>query len=63
LPVLITGLRIAILATPQDASSLLRAATASSDPCVVFEARALYQTTGEGYFCDAIEPVGKSHPQ
>ena len=36
----IPGLRIAIPATPQDAYSILRAATASSDPCVVFEARA-----------------------
>ena len=56
----IPGLRIAIPATPQDAYSLLRAATASSDPCVVFEARALYQTTGEVHFSDSIEPIGKS---
>jgi 2-oxoisovalerate dehydrogenase E1 component len=56
----IPGLRIAIPATPQDAYSLLRAATASPDPCVVFEARALYQTTGEVHFSDSIEPIGKS---
>jgi 2-oxoisovalerate dehydrogenase E1 component len=56
----IPGLRIAIPATPQDAYSLLRAATASSDPCVIFEARALYQTTGEVHFSDSIEPIGKS---
>jgi 2-oxoisovalerate dehydrogenase E1 component len=56
----IPGLRIAIPATPQDAYSLLRTATASPDPCVVYEARGLYQTTGAVDFTDAIEPVGKS---
>jgi 2-oxoisovalerate dehydrogenase E1 component len=56
----IPGLRIAIPATPQDAYSILRAATAASDPCVVFEARGLYQTTGEVNFSDVIEPIGKS---
>ena len=56
----IPGLRIAIPATPQDAYSILRAATAASDPCVVFEARGLYQTTGEVHFSDVIEPIGKS---
>ena len=35
----IPGLRIAIPATPQDAYSLLRTATASPDPCVIYEAR------------------------
>jgi 2-oxoisovalerate dehydrogenase E1 component len=56
----IPGLRIAIPATPQDAYSILRAAVAASDPCVVFEARGLYQTTGEVHFSDVIEPIGKS---
>ena len=56
----IPGLRIAIPATPQDAYSLLRAATASPDPCVIYEARGLYQTTGPVDFTDSIEPVGKS---
>jgi 2-oxoisovalerate dehydrogenase E1 component len=56
----IPGLRIAIPSTPQDAYSLLRTATAASDPCVVFEARGLYQTTGEVDFSDSIEPIGKS---
>jgi 2-oxoisovalerate dehydrogenase E1 component len=56
----IPGLRIAIPATPQDAYSLLRAATASPDPCVIYEARGLYQTTGAVDFTDVIEPVGKS---
>jgi 2-oxoisovalerate dehydrogenase E1 component len=56
----IPGLRIAIPATPQDAYDILRTATASPDPCVIFEARGLYQTTGEVELGDAIEPMGKS---
>jgi 2-oxoisovalerate dehydrogenase E1 component len=56
----IPGLRIAIPATPQDAYSLLRAATASPDPCIIYEARGLYQTTGPVDFTEVIEPVGKS---
>ena len=56
----IPGLRIAIPATPQDAYSILRSAVAVSDPCVIFEARALYQTTGPVVFSDEIEPIGKS---
>ena len=56
----IPGLRIAIPAIPQDAYSLLRAATACPDPCIVYEARGLYQTTGEVHFTDVIEPIGKS---
>jgi 2-oxoisovalerate dehydrogenase E1 component len=56
----IPGLRIAIPATPQDAYSLLRAATASPDPCVIYEARGLYQTSGPVDLTDSIEPVGKS---
>jgi 2-oxoisovalerate dehydrogenase E1 component len=56
----IPGLRIAVPSTPQDAYSILRAAVAASDPCVVFEARGLYQTTGEVNFSDVIEPIGTS---
>ena len=56
----IPRLRIAIPATPQDAYSLLRAAIACPDPCIVYEARGLYQTTGEVHFTDVIEPIGKS---
>ncbi len=29
-------------------------------PCVIFEARGLYQTTGPVEFTDVIEPIGKS---
>jgi 2-oxoisovalerate dehydrogenase E1 component len=56
----IPGLRIALPATPQDAYSILRTATASPDPCVIFEARGLYQTTGPVEFTEVIEPIGKS---
>ena len=56
----IPGLRIAVPATPQDAYSLLRTAVSSPDPCIVYEARGLYQTTGQVEFTDTIEPVGKS---
>jgi len=56
----IPGLRIAVPATPQDAYSILRTATASPDPCILFEARGLYQTTGPVNFTDVIEPIGKS---
>jgi 2-oxoisovalerate dehydrogenase E1 component len=56
----IPGLRVAVPATPQDAYSILRAATAASDPCVIFEARGLYQATGEVHFSNVIEPIGES---
>ena len=56
----IPGLRIAIPATPQDAYSLLRTATASPDPCVIYEAKGLYQTKGDVEFTDVIEPIGRS---
>jgi 2-oxoisovalerate dehydrogenase E1 component len=56
----IPGLRIGIPATPQDAYSLLRTATASPDPCILYESRGLYQTTGAVDFTDVIEPIGKS---
>ncbi len=56
----IPGLRIAIPSTPQDAYSILRTAVASPDPCIILESRSLYQTTGEVYFSDVIEPMGKS---
>ena len=56
----IPGLRIAIPSTPQDAYDILRTATATPDPCIVFESRALYQTTGAVRYTDEIEPIGES---
>ncbi len=42
----IPGLRVGLPATPQDAYDMLRAAVAHPDPCVIIEARALYQQRG-----------------
>ena len=42
----IPGLRVGLPATPQDAYSMLRAAIADDDPCVIVECRALYQLRG-----------------
>jgi len=42
----IPGLKLGLPATPQDAYAMLRAAIADPDPCVLFEARALYQEKG-----------------
>ncbi len=43
----IPGLRVGLPATPQDAYSMLRAAVADDDPCVIIESRALYQLEGD----------------
>ena len=56
----IPGLRVAAPATPQDAFNILRAATASADPCIIFEARGLYQTQGPVDTSQAVEPIGKA---
>jgi 2-oxoisovalerate dehydrogenase E1 component len=56
----IPGLRVALPATPQDAYSILRAAVAAADPCIVIEARALYQTSGLVSLSDRVEPIGFS---
>jgi 2-oxoisovalerate dehydrogenase E1 component len=56
----IPGLRIAVPATPQDAYTLLRCAVADPDPCIVFEARSLYQTSGPVVLSDQLEPIGKA---
>lgn len=42
----IPGLKIGLPATPNDAYHMLRAAVADPDPCIVIEARALYQRKG-----------------
>lgn len=53
----IPGLKIGIPATPQDAYSMLRAAVSDPDPCIIFEARSLYQTKGP-VDLDCLEEVG-----
>lgn len=42
----IPGLKVGLPSTPQDAYDMLRAAIADPDPCVIIEARSLYQTKG-----------------
>jgi 2-oxoisovalerate dehydrogenase E1 component len=56
----IPGIRVAVSATPQDAYDLLRSAAAASDPCVLFEARSLYQTSGPVHTGKEVEPIGKA---
>lgn len=43
----VPGLKVGLPATPQDAYSMLRAASADDDPCIIIEARGLYQSMGE----------------
>jgi 2-oxoisovalerate dehydrogenase E1 component len=56
----IPGLRIALPATPQDAYDILRSAVASPDPCILFEARGLYQSSGPVRTFLPIQPIGKA---
>ena len=51
---------MALAATPQDAYSLLRSAVADPDPCVIIEARSLYQTRGEVAIGGTPDPVGRA---
>ncbi len=54
----IPGLKVGLPATPHDAYAMLRAAIADDDPCVVIEARSLYQTKGLVDLDAPVEPVG-----
>lgn len=54
----IPGLKVALAATPQDAYSLLRSAAADPDPCVIIEARSLYQMRADVRLGGKLEPVG-----
>jgi 2-oxoisovalerate dehydrogenase E1 component len=53
----VPGLRVGLPATPQDAYSMLRAAIADDDPCIVIESRALYQQKGP-LFPDVDPDIG-----
>ncbi|MDE5445794.1 transketolase [Bradyrhizobium sp. CSA207] len=57
----VPGLKVALAATGADAYALIRAAAADPDPCVVIEARGLYQTKGPVDLTDGAETVGKAH--
>jgi 2-oxoisovalerate dehydrogenase E1 component len=54
----IPGLKVGIPATPADAHSMLRAAIADPDPCILFECRGLYKQEGPVATDLAVEPVG-----
>ena len=54
----IPGLRVGLPSTPQDAYSMLRAAVASDDPCILFEARSLYLNKGDVELNGQPEGVG-----
>lgn len=56
----VAGLKVALASTPADAYSLLRTAAADPDPCVVIEARGLYQTRGDVFRSAAVEPAGRA---
>ncbi|MDB5927121.1 MAG: transketolase [Betaproteobacteria bacterium] len=53
----IPGLKVGLPSTPQDAYSMLRAAAHDPDPCMLFEARALYQTAGTVTLSGPVEPA------
>jgi 2-oxoisovalerate dehydrogenase E1 component len=56
----IPGLKVALAATAGDAYAILRAAAADPDPCVVIEARSLYQVKGDVTRTTGNESVGKA---
>ncbi len=56
----VPGLKVALAATATDAYALLRAAAADPDPCVVIEARGLYQAKTPVELTDGAEAVGKA---
>lgn len=56
----IPGLKVALASSPHDAYSLIRAAAADLDPCVVIEARSLYAEKGLVQLTEGAEPVGRA---
>ncbi len=54
----IPGLRVGLPSTPQDAYDMIRAAVADPDPCIIIEARALYQQRGAVRLSDNARPIG-----
>ncbi len=56
----IPGLKVGLPATPQDAYDMLRIAIADPDPCIIIEARALYQQSALVSKNDPGEPVGRA---
>jgi len=56
----IPGLKVALASSPHDAYSLIRAAAADPDPCIVIESRALYPDIGPVHLTQGAEAVGKA---
>lgn len=56
----IPGLYVGLPTTAQDAYSMLRSAVASQDPCIIIEARALYQQKGSVALDAAVEAPGRA---
>jgi 2-oxoisovalerate dehydrogenase E1 component len=54
----VPGIRVGLAATPQDVFDMLRAAIADPDPCVVIEARRLYQLKGLVDVDTEVRPIG-----
>ena len=54
----VPGLKVGVPSTPADAYAMTRAAVADNDPCVLVEARELYQSSGEVYLDAPAEGVG-----
>lgn len=53
----IPGLKVGVPSTPEDAYAMTRAAVADQDPCVLIEARELYQVQGEVFPNRPVEPA------
>lgn len=56
----IPGLRVGLPSTPRDAYAMLRSAVASNDPCIIIEARGLYQEKGMVDLDAPVEAPGKA---
>lgn len=56
----IPGLHVGLPSSPQDAYSMLRAAVANDDPCIIIEARSLYQEKDEVDFDLPVQTVGRA---
>lgn len=56
----IPGLKVALASSPHDAYTLIRAAAADPDPCIVIEARGLYPDKGSVQLTQGAEAVGKA---
>jgi 2-oxoisovalerate dehydrogenase E1 component len=54
----IPGLRVGLPSSPADAYSMLRAAVADPNPCILIESRALYQQKGPVTLTAGAEPLG-----